>query len=159
MENFYKQQLKENCITTGALLVKKECLENQYFDKELPKFQDWDLTLRLAQNYLFVYCDEPLITLYFKKDSITATTSYEKAVAALKLIEKKHINAKEYDKYIKAEFAWKIAKFSLGTNNIELQYFRQAIRGKYILRRFIIYILLVSGFRKKIKKILLERLR
>lgn len=81
--------LRGNFITPQATLVRKECFEKAgLFDERMPRFQDWELWLRIAKPYHFKYIDEPFVTLYFTPGSISAS---QRALAeAFELILAKH---------------------------------------------------------------------
>ena len=87
--NIYKELLRGNFVSTQTLLVKKECFEKLgMFDKNLPRFQDWDLVLRLAKYYNFKFIDEPLALCYFTSKSIS--TDSNALLKAFKIIEEKY---------------------------------------------------------------------
>jgi glycosyltransferase involved in cell wall biosynthesis len=58
--NIYIQELLANYVCIDTALVRKECFSKELFDEDLPGYQDWDLFIRLARHYKFVYIDEPL---------------------------------------------------------------------------------------------------
>jgi glycosyltransferase involved in cell wall biosynthesis len=81
--------LRGNFITPQAALVRKACFEKAgLFDERMPRFQDWELWLRIAKHYQFKYIDQPLVSLYFTPGSISAN---QRALAeAFELILAKH---------------------------------------------------------------------
>ena len=57
--------VRGNFITTQTALIRRECLLTVGgFDEQLSRFQDWDLWLRIAQQYQFAYLTAPLVTTY-----------------------------------------------------------------------------------------------
>lgn len=46
---------------TGVLFARTEILKKTLFDETLPMGQDWDLFIRLAQQYRLIYLDMPLL--------------------------------------------------------------------------------------------------
>jgi glycosyltransferase involved in cell wall biosynthesis len=46
---------------TGALMARATILKETHFDENLPKYQDWDLFIRLAQKYVIGYLNKRLI--------------------------------------------------------------------------------------------------
>jgi glycosyltransferase involved in cell wall biosynthesis len=79
-----------NFISTQTLVVKKECLEKSgYFDENLPRFQDWELVIRLAKNVNFKLIDEPLVAVHSTPGNITSNESVR--LKALELIYEKHV--------------------------------------------------------------------
>lgn len=84
-------------ISTQTLLLKKECFEFAMFDVEMPRYQDWDLLLRLAKHCSIYYMDDILVNRYESSDSISLQP--EKALKALNLIfEKNKGNIEKYPK-------------------------------------------------------------
>lgn len=58
--NIYMQELLANYVCIDTALIKKECFSKELFDENLPGYQDWDLFIRMARHYKFIYIDEPL---------------------------------------------------------------------------------------------------
>lgn len=46
---------------TGALFAKTLVLKNTMFDESLPRYQDWDLFIRIALKHKIVYLNKPLL--------------------------------------------------------------------------------------------------
>ena len=68
--------LSGNFVTTQAVIVRKECLfKVGMFDEKFPRLQDWELFLRLAALYEFIFIDEPLLIVFHSPQSITADGS------------------------------------------------------------------------------------
>jgi glycosyltransferase involved in cell wall biosynthesis len=81
--------LEGNFVTTPAAVVKKECFEKAgAFDESLPRFQDWELWIRISKYYQFKYINEPLVISYYTPDSIS--TDQNGLIIACKLILEKH---------------------------------------------------------------------
>jgi glycosyltransferase involved in cell wall biosynthesis len=79
--------LRENYVSTQCLMARKECLEGVgLFDEAMPRLQDWELAIRLAERYRFRCVDEPLVNVYGQGDSISARpdTFYEAQVMLLR---------------------------------------------------------------------------
>ena len=61
-----------NFIGTGQILVRSECLRTVgAFDERLPSAQDWDLWIRLAERYRFLYLDGVVCAYHLQPDSIS----------------------------------------------------------------------------------------
>jgi glycosyltransferase involved in cell wall biosynthesis len=85
----HSELLKHNFVTTPAAVVRKECFRKAgYFDEALPRFQDWELFIRISESYSFRCIDEPLLVSYVTPECIT--TDREAAIAASKIILEKH---------------------------------------------------------------------
>ncbi len=46
---------------TSILMARADALRVTLFDETLPRYQDWDLFIRLAQKYTVGYLNEPLV--------------------------------------------------------------------------------------------------
>jgi len=46
---------------TGILMAKASVLRETMFDESLPRYQDWDLFIRIAMNHEIRYLNEPLV--------------------------------------------------------------------------------------------------
>ncbi len=81
--------LEDNFIDTSTVLVSKECLHKAgLFDETLPRYQDWELWIRLSKYYRFVYLDEPLAKVHFTPGCITSND--EALLPARRIIFEKH---------------------------------------------------------------------
>lgn len=83
--------LWKNFIGTPTVLLKSECFnENLLFDSNLPRYQDWDLWLRLSSKYKFKFLRKSLVRAYIQNDSISKNS--EAAVVSYEMILKKNIS-------------------------------------------------------------------
>ncbi len=129
--NVYKELLNGNFISTQTLLVKKKCLEKSgVFDENLPRFQDWDLVLRLAKYYDFKFIDEPLALCYFTSKSIS--TDSNALLKAFRIIEEKYF--KDLSNKLLAKHYFRVGnilcldgKFKLGRS-----YFLKSIKLNFL---------------------------
>ena len=87
----YDAFLPGNLMSTQTMIGYRECFENNPFDSEMPRFQDWELALRLAQKYKIYYDGQILVQAYLQKDSITK--SHPKTVVGLLRILDDNLNA------------------------------------------------------------------
>ncbi len=46
---------------TGVLMARANVLKDTMFDETLPRYQDWDLFIRIAQKYAIAYNNKPLV--------------------------------------------------------------------------------------------------
>lgn len=80
---------KRNIVDTGTLMVKKECFDKVgLFDEEMPRFQDYELAIRLAMNFPYKYIDNPLLIVHKTAKSIS--TDYKAMFRGNILLVKKH---------------------------------------------------------------------
>lgn len=73
----YLSLLEYNCTSTQTLFGKTECFKKILFDDKLPRLQDWDEVMRLAQFYKFFFktlflsillCRQNVFHLILKKE-------------------------------------------------------------------------------------------
>jgi len=89
--DIYAHELQYNYVSVCGALIKRECLAGNPFDEELPAFQDWELWIRLAKQYHFLYVDEPLFVWHCEDDGPERTSrNIEKLVTANRMILEKH---------------------------------------------------------------------
>lgn len=79
-----------NFISTEALLCERKVFKEISFDSELPRFQDWDLVIRIAQKYNIKHFNKSLLTAIVQNDSITR--NHTKGIIALEKILTKYSN-------------------------------------------------------------------
>ena len=87
---------KGNFISTQAILVKKEILDNFLFDPNFPRLQDFDLILRMIQKIKFSYTQQALVNLYLQNNSLAR--SKEKLRKAIYMLLSKDYNFNESQK-------------------------------------------------------------
>lgn len=102
-ESLKEHVLVENLISTQTLLAKRSVLLQEKFDERLPRFQDWDLAIRLIYKYRVGFINESLVNVFIMNDSISK--SPYKAVTALKIMEEKYIQY--YRDYNKLSYLYK----------------------------------------------------
>jgi glycosyltransferase involved in cell wall biosynthesis len=87
--NIHKELIEGNFISTQTVMLAKECLEAVGgFAEDMPRFQDWELWIRLSEKYPFIWVDEPLVDVYYSEGSISS--SQDKIVIAYENILQKH---------------------------------------------------------------------
>lgn len=142
--------LNGNWVSTQTILCRKECFNKIHFDKDVKRFQDWDIALQAAQYYKIGSFPESLVDVFLQDDSITKNIH---AYSATKYILDKHF------KYIDTENKRKMAQFykSYGDNERIISVYKA---GKYYLKSFIYqkkigilgrYLLCISGLMKLYK--------
>lgn len=63
---------RQNFIPVQVAVVRRECFEQVgTFDEETPPIDDWDLWLRISQQFEFRLVDEPLVSAAVREDSIS----------------------------------------------------------------------------------------
>lgn len=136
--NFTNRLLMDSCVSTQTILAKKYVFNKEKFDPELPRFQDWDLMIRISKKYKIGYIDMPLLNLYIQKDSITKNPY--KAVKALEIIYNKNIEDIEKDEILKYEFKKKKAKFLFESEGECKEALKEVLKERFDLKTYIYYL-------------------
>jgi hypothetical protein len=106
--NIHEQLLWRNFINTQSL-IRKNCFTTAgVFDENAPRFQDWDLFIRISKHFCFAYSNEPLFDVFHSEQSISSNP--EAQISGLEFILKKHC-----------------AEFSLHKDILAEQYFQLSI--------------------------------
>lgn len=149
-----EELLNANVITTGSLLLTKAAIEKVgAFDESMPRYQDWELVLRLAKEYTIYFQDKPLLTLYFQENSITNSTSKAKKYFALeKMVEKNRTELARVPKAY-AHHCWSMGLYSMYMDKKRWDLLKQGYSlAGFDFRRFAIYCCLRCGFVGVFKK-------
>ncbi len=94
-----ENQLGKSFFSTQLIFGKKECFIIEKFDEKFPRFQDWDLGIRLVKRFKVVYMSDTCVDRYLQNDSISVNS--EKGYKAGKLLLEKY--SEDYSKYPKAK--------------------------------------------------------
>ena len=101
--NLFARLLETDFISTGALLIRRECLDRVGgFDPHLEIAHDWDLWLRLAREFDAEYVDEPLARIRLDSDGLTRDTAllYSNNLRILAKL-RGHVDAEEQRRVIR----------------------------------------------------------
>lgn len=153
--NFTKQLLMENCISTQTILARKYVFNEEKFDPTLPRFQDWDLMIRISKKYKIKHVDIPLLNLYIQSDSITKNP--KKALTALNIIYDKNKKEIEKDAKIVYSFNVKEANFLFENQDDCKNQLKKILKQKFNIKIFIYYMSCLTRTNKlilKLKKII-----
>ncbi len=127
--NIQKSLRRGNFITTQSALVRRECFDQVgMFDESLPRFQDWDLWLRMSHNYSFAYIQKPLIKVYSMPGNIS--DNKDALVTAFELLLIKHLNGSCEDNDLLGQYYFALGDLACLEKEEEKgrEYFREAIR-------------------------------
>lgn len=146
-QEFLPDLLYLNQITTGTLIGKRQCFVDTPFDESLPRYQDWDLVLRLAKKYSFSFLKENTLIQYFQPFSITNSTSHHKTYVALSTIFSK--NKEEYLLHPKgySQIMWLLGLHSIynkGDRNIAAIW-KGVVANGFSFHRFLIFVMVLCG--------------
>ncbi len=101
-ENKTLQLLYDNAISTPTLFGKANVFKNIMFDESMPKFQDWEIGIRISQKYQIYYIDEVLMIAYVQENGITRNV--EKSIVGLQKIYKKNSQLFNSNKLLLAKY-------------------------------------------------------
>lgn len=74
---------------TPTTVTRRECFDRAgMFDERIPRFQHWELLLRISKYYKFIFIDEALINNYPQPDSLSSDP--QKTEAGWKIVFEKH---------------------------------------------------------------------
>lgn len=90
---------ERNIVSTQTILAKREIFNEILFDESLPRLQDYDLVLRIAQKYSISYTDEILSDIYLNDDNISNDASKLKK-AIMIMIKKDYFHNEEQNEKI-----------------------------------------------------------
>jgi glycosyltransferase involved in cell wall biosynthesis len=86
--DIHEQLLWRNFINTQSL-IRKDCFTVAgVFDEQAPKFQDWDLFIRISKHFNFAFSHEPLFDVFHSERSISSNP--EAQIGGLEYILRKH---------------------------------------------------------------------
>lgn len=84
----YQELLTRNLVSTQTLMGKSSCFQEEMFDAEYPRLQDWELALRLARRFTIRYDPQPLADVYLQRDSISSNP--QKGLFAIERLAEQH---------------------------------------------------------------------
>lgn len=124
------------------VLIKKDCLiQSGFFDEYLPRFQDWELWIRLSKYVCFANTNQSLYYTNYSDDGISAG-SWEKYIAATKHILKKHSSLFKLYPKAHAKRLLLLGDSYLRNNQIDLglKTIRKSLRTKIYFKNTIVMI-------------------
>lgn len=115
-EDMTKALLWGNFVGTPTAVVYKEALNKcGGFDQKMPRFQDWELFIRLSAKGKFLFIEEPLILSYYTSNSITSDhLAYQHA---LERIYEKNIEKIKQNKRLLASWHARIGDAQMRTGS------------------------------------------
>lgn len=157
--NKLRKILYLNCVSTQTIVAKKEVFDVVRFDPEMPRFQDWDLSIQvIAKGFKVFYIDEPLVDCYIQDNSITG--DMKKAAKAIRLLEKKNKELLKKDRVAYHEFYYRAAFWVEDAGENGAEYFYKAYRSKKSVAGYIRYAMSkfrIYGVYSKVRDKLIKR--
>lgn len=83
------EMLSENRAGTQTMLMRRRVWEELRFDESFRRYQDWDFSIRAAQNFLLAYLPQALVDSAVGEDSISASVN---SYPALVHLYEKHLS-------------------------------------------------------------------
>ncbi len=150
----YNELLDVNNITTGAMFVKKQLFKKVgLFDEKMPRYQDWELVLRIAKAVDIYFINEPLLTLHFQENSITSSTGMEKKYFALERMFEKNKDDIMKNRKAYAHYCWSMGLYSLYGQDKRLDLIRKSISLEpFNVKKLAIYAAIKLGMTERVKK-------
>lgn len=145
----HKELLNENFIGTPTIMGKAECFKKNKFDTELPRFQDWELMIRLSKIYKVGFIDEPLVDAFVQKNSITMNK--KNATKALNLILNKNIDELIERPKIIEKYYRRMGVFALHSDEKYINYFYDAFKTNKSIKSTVDYLLSVMRLKQVLK--------
>ena len=119
-------------VTLPSALVKKEVFEKiGLFDENFPRYQDWELWLRVSKDYDFKYLPEVLVDSFILTEGIHR--SDKALLKATELIFKKHKKEIEKDDEVLAAWQFRLGDLYYHQQKMETarNFFVQALKNSF----------------------------
>ncbi len=101
-ESIYNQLFLNNFLSTSSVTLKKKLIiDANYFDEELANAQDYDLWLKIGDNFNFHFIDEFLGFYNERDNNITSRAYKNKIVNLFKILKKNKKNVSKLNYYYK----------------------------------------------------------
>lgn len=132
--------LHHNYISTQTIVARKSIFDKVKFDKDFPRFQDWDLAIQVArEGFKIYYLPESLVASEVLADSISYNG--KKAVIAFGLMENKYKSEYEKRPDVYKKFCERAAFLIEMSGNNGTRYFKNAYKTRRSFSGLIKYIL------------------
>lgn len=149
-DEIYQNLLYCNFITTGALIGKRECFEKIQFDESLPRYQDWDIVLRLCKQYSICLLNVDTLKQIHQEVSITSSTGHHKTLYALERLYEKHQAAYKANTKANTQINWLMGIHSMygGTKRQYSRLWLGVVGEGFNLKRFLIFLVMCLRLEK-----------
>ncbi len=98
----YHQLFNKNFLSTSSITLKKELIiKANYFDETLMNAQDYDMWLKIGDNFKLFFIDEFLGSYYERDGNITSTPYKKKIFNLLKILKKNKNSVSIFQYYYK----------------------------------------------------------
>lgn len=153
-ENYLSRILYANCVAMDTLIAKKDVFNCVRFDPNLPRYQDWDIAIQIAELYKLDYLDKPTLNVYEQKNSITYSTSKEKKYNAIQYLYNKHLNVIQQYPEAQSHFLWTMGLYSFCTETPKPEFIKKSAElDNHSLKKKIVYLFAKLGGSKIIGRV------
>lgn len=127
-------------VNTPVILGKAKVFRDERFDEKLPRYQDFELMMRVVQKYKVYFIPEVLMDSFVQEDSLTK--SVVKGNRAEAYIIKKHYDAlKKYPLAMQAHLK-RLGHGKLAAGENPVKEFQEAFRYYKSIKNFILLIII-----------------
>ena len=133
----YSSLLLGNFIGTPTIVGRKECFSSTLFDTDIPRFQDWEIMIRISKMYKVKFLNESLVNAYVQNDSITRNNN--NAIISLNIIMNK--NKENFTPELESIYYRRMGMYSILSGDVQYKYFIQAFHCKKDIKTIIDFIL------------------
>lgn len=128
-----------NFISTQTILGKKVCFLREKFDESMPRFQDWELAIRLLRNYNVGFQNIPLVDVFLQENSISKDE--KKGLKAVEKIYEKHYDIIKKNKKIDSYINRYIYVLTIINENPNKKFVKKAFKLNFTVKNLIFYII------------------
>lgn len=127
------------CVSTQTIVAKRKVFLEQKFDENMPRYQDFEVMLRISNKYKIYFIKEPLVKVYTQSDSLSKKP--QKGFNALKRIAVKNKGYLSTHPYEASRFFYKIGTYAERCGLNGGKYFSRSIKAEFHFNVFIKMIL------------------
>lgn len=127
--------LPQNFISTQTILGKKTVFLEEKFDEQIPRYQDWELMLRVAQKYKVCFDNEVFVDQFIQSDSITK--NMDKSFFSLNRIIETNRHILDIDKQKMAVMLYWLGLSKRAMKENSTPFFKASLRLKWNTMTFI----------------------
>lgn len=127
----YEELLSKTLVTTPTILIKKQIFDEIKFDEEMPRFQDWEFSLRVAKKYKVYYIAKDVMKAYRQNNSITNQNN--KGVTALNRLYIKNKEAFEENKKAYANLQILLGECYAKNKQDYKEYLKKSLKTKFTI--------------------------
>lgn len=125
-KDVYERLFFGNFISTQTILGKKDCFVEEKFDSMFPRFQDWEVMLRITNRYRFHFINKPLVNVYVQEDSIS--NDITKAIKALNMLLEKYRKQLDSRPKAKASLYKRLGDCYVLNSQFDRNYYKVALK-------------------------------